>query len=231
MLRMRRSSALLLLLVPACFPRSMVIGQTAAMPGARQAEVGVSTGVAFSQSTPPSSSTTQDGTSSWQIPNMEANLQLGLGSAVALNLHASPAGLQPGIKIGGSSGNVSFAVLPEVAGGYVVQNSGGNKSELGSVLLGVKVLLSTLGGVYGGIGYDHLIYKEGDSGLGGSASTVNGEELTVGLGVDAHVGSLMLRPEVDGMYATNLKDDMGNEQGTLLSIVFGVTFAISSEHK
>ena len=107
--RMRTWLCCVLALASGCIvPRSMTLGQLAAPVGRGATEVGVATGFIYASQTNPQFDgqdgigdpiKTNDRTNGFTIPAFEANLNTGFNDHVAFNVHASSAGLQPGLKL------------------------------------------------------------------------------------------------------------------------------------
>ena len=207
-------------------PRSMVIGQMAAPVGRGATEVSVFGGVGYaSQTDPPIPS--QDGTTSTQqtnkgftAPGAEANIQHGFDDHFALNVHASPAGLEPGLKWTLNTSRIAHvALLPAVGIGYasyanstLQSDSSGVQTELApgtttsfTFLGGLKVLVSHRSGFYAGVGYDLLFNRsvatvDRGTTAGGSSSRTTTQtlahQLSASVGFDIALGMVHIRPEV-----------------------------------
>src|SRR5436190_22166685 len=96
-------------------PRSAGYGMTAVPLPVGAADVGLALGGVYQQESSTSmagGSTNSSATRQTQIPAFEANAQLGITDLVALNLHASQVGLQPGAKIVVLRDPVMVAVIP-----------------------------------------------------------------------------------------------------------------------
>lgn len=226
--RMRTWSCVLLALFSGCIvPRSMVVGQMAAPVGRGAAEVGVFTGVSYASQTNPAfqgqdstgnAITTAERTAGFTIPNFEANLQYGFNENVGLNVHASSAGIQPGVKLTVNRSKVAhFAIMPQVAVGYgsvagvgLVAGSDGVQQETTpttktsfTFLGGLKLLVSHKSGFYAGVGYDFLFNRQYNK-VGQSATTSStesatstvGHQISAAVGMDIALGMVHLRPEV-----------------------------------
>src|SRR5579883_138654 len=132
---MRRLSLGLLALVCLGFltascvaPRSIVIGQTAELLPGGSTEAEVTPGVLYERDTSNNKATvagrsmplsTSTGTV-FSAPQFEGNLAYGIDDWVGLNFHASPAGLQPGVKFGiVRDRHFKLALLPQVDLGYL----------------------------------------------------------------------------------------------------------------
>ncbi len=210
-------------------PRSLVLGQTAAPVGAGAVEAGLATGFAYQSQQAPGALTTdstgtkdlfgQDLSRGFSLPAFEANLQVGVSDRVAVNLHASPAGLQPGAKITLNRGFGQVALLPEVGVGYgssatstFFTGKDGRQTEANPTattffgfLAGLKLVASHRMGLYGGLGYDVQLTNSvttGTTGTGGatsatlaSAGTVQ-HNITGAIGFDWAFGQVHLRPEL-----------------------------------
>ncbi|GMU59831.1 MAG: hypothetical protein AMXMBFR34_15940 [Myxococcaceae bacterium] len=234
-------------------PHSMTLGQMAAPVGRGAMEVGVFTGVQFGgQSDPPYTTTTpagetvtnQKGTGGVALPGAEANLQYGFTDQVALNVHASPAGLQPGVKWTVNKSKVAnFAILPEVAIGYgsygsTVYAAGPTGVQMPvsptsnnafSFLGGLKLLVSHRSGFYAGVGYDFQMLRSratSQIGTGGTTDNVEtvtfttGHQIAASVGMDIAFGMVHLRPEVafcvtPGLASTTTTRIMGSPDNVL----------------
>ncbi len=207
-------------------PRSMTLGMMAA-PVGRGTEVGVFSGVQFASQTNPTVSTTnvagervdtQTQNRAFGIPSFEANLQKGFNDHLALNVHASQAGIQPGLKWTVNRSRVAhFAVLPAFGVGYgsfagsdfVAEPSGRqNETRFQSTtaftfLGGLKLLFSHVSGFYAGVGYD-FIFNRSNSGTAATSTSDRAEIITEtathqlmgALGFSIALGQVSLRPEV-----------------------------------
>lgn len=208
-------------------PRSMTLGMMAA-PVGRGTEVGVFSGVGYGVQTGPIVTTTnpvtmeqtntQTQNRAFTIPAFEANLQKGFNDHVALNVHVSPAGIQPGLKWTVNRSRVAhFAILPAVAFGYgsvgtsdFVAQSTGAQTEVNprattsfTFLGGLKFLVSHESGFYAGVGYDFVFNRSNSS----SAPNVNADraetitqtathQIMAAIGFSIRLGLVSLRPEV-----------------------------------
>jgi len=220
-------SCVLGLSTSACLtPRSFTVQQMAAPVGAGATEVGVFGGAGYiSQTNPPSSGfegvdpvTNQAQNRGFALPGAEANLQQGFSDHIALNIHASSAGIQPGLKITVNKSRVAhFALLPAIALGYsslasstFQSRSDGRLVEVNptsttsfSLLAGFKMLASHRIGIYGGIGYDLMLHRT----LTQSAPNLTsdrtdtlmvslGHQISFAIGWDVAIGRVHLRPEI-----------------------------------
>ncbi|MEW5739064.1 MAG: hypothetical protein AB1938_09060 [Myxococcota bacterium] len=234
-------------------PRSMTLGQMAAPVGRGAMEVGVFTGVQYGgQSDPPFTTTTvggetqtnQKSSNTFALPGAEANLQYGFTDQVALNVHASAAGLQPGVKWTLNKSKVAHvALLPAVAFGYgstrsaiYVAGANGVQSETApastnafSFLGGLKFLVSHRSGFFAGVGYDFQLLRSRSTFVQGSgnvsdnaeAVTVSiGHQVAASVGMDIAFGMVHLRPEIafaiqPGIATTQTTRVMGNPDNVL----------------
>lgn len=209
--------------------RSLSFSQLAAPVGSGGADLAVSTGVMYSQQTaPPSPGTDPAGnptssqvqSSAVAAPWIEANGQYGFTRQIALNVHVSPAGIQPGLKWTLNRSLVAHvALLPEIGVGYAQHNmstyvadASGAQQEYSpgyvtSFLFqaGLKLLFSHRSGFYGGLGYDFLTTRSLQvQNVGPPNSTSQNRTLTVsyqhqlavGVGFSAQLGMISFRPEV-----------------------------------
>lgn len=198
-----------LFLATACIPHSAAVGQTAAPVAAGGAEVGMSIGVAQTRLTvtsDPDVPDTEDTTSQTHLPSVESNFLYGLTDKLGLNLHASSAGLQPGLKIGVvSGGDIDVAVMPAFAVGVFKATDEDSDStdsfDTLTFLAGGKVLVSSKSGAYGALGYDYqrTSMDDPDSGTDGSVLTLH--HLTGALGYSIDLGrGFSIRPEMAVLY-------------------------------
>lgn len=210
-------------------PRSMALGQMAAPVGRGAMEVGVFTGVQYaSQTNPPFTTqdpagnaiTNQTRHASFALPGAEANLQYGFTDQVALNVHASPAGLQPGVKWTLNRSRIAnVALLPAVAFGYgslggvtfsagadgVQRENNPTTNTSFTFLAGLKVLVSHRSGFYAGVGYDFTLNRSLSSHVVGTGNVqdrvetltiTTGHQISAAIGLDIAFGMVHLRPEV-----------------------------------
>ncbi|MHB8878572.1 MAG: hypothetical protein ACYC8T_33150 [Myxococcaceae bacterium] len=252
-------------------PRSVVVGQTAAPVGAGATEVGLATGFAYQSEMAPGYLTrditgtrdlyAQKLSRGFSLPAFEANGQIGVSELVAVNLHASSAGIQPGAKITLNRGFGQVALLPEVAFGYgssaastflTGQDGKQSESDPGATtslnfLAGLKVIASHRMGLYGALGYDLQLSNAvttGTSGVGGSAqATVNSvgsvqHNFTGAIGFDWKMGQVHLRPELAAaitpgisVHLVNGPDVSDNSGGLGFLIMPTLTLAVASDPK
>jgi hypothetical protein len=217
-------AALAVPLLGCVLPHSMALGQMAAPVGRGAMEVGVFSGIQFGgQSDPPlanGASTSQKSTGGIAAPAAEANLQYGFNEHVALNVHASPAGIQPGVKWTVNTSKVAhFALLPQVAAGYgsygstvYLADASGVQTPVSpesrnafSFLVGLKALVSHRSGFYAGVGYDFQMLRSRATFSVGTGTTTQdvetvsfstGHQISAALGMDIAFGMIHLRPEV-----------------------------------
>ena len=181
-------------------PRSAVLGQTAAPVGPGATEVGLASGFGYqSQAAPPFLTKDPTGTKDYyaqtlargfSLPAFEANAQMGVTEMVAVNLHASSAGIQPGAKITLNRGFGQVALLPEVAFGYgssasstFLTGQDGRQNESSptattnlNFLGGLKVIASHRMGLYGGLGYDLQLSNSVTTGTSGVGNATQATE-------------------------------------------------------
>ncbi len=208
-------------------PRSMTLGQMASGVGRGATEVGVFTGVLYGVQTQPPTTVTdvggnqltlQDQARGVGLPSAEANLQYGFTDRVGLNVHASPAGLQPGAKFTLNKSKVAnVALLPAIGFGYasvgqVTYQAGGDgrltevapgSSTSFTFLGGLKFLVSHRSGFFAGVGYD-FVFNRSYSATANSATSDRQEAVRVNLqhqlgasvGMSIAFGAVHLRPEL-----------------------------------
>ena len=210
-------------------PRSMTIGQMAAPVGRGATDVGVHTGFIYASQTNPQFEgrdgigdpiKTNEKTAGFTLPAFEANLNTGFNDHVSLNVHASSAGLQPGLKLTLNKSKVAHvALMPQVAFGYAslgassfvagadgVLIEGSPRSQTSfTFLAGLKFLFSHRSGFYAGVGYDFIFNRNYKAAIVGGAGTTDkseiinsttGHQISVAAGIDIKLGWLHLRPEV-----------------------------------
>ncbi len=218
-----------LLLMGCLTPRSMTYMTTAAPIGENATDVSVATGFGFQyQANPPTQTrnaendiiTSQTVTRGFALPNFEANLQHGVGKQLALNIHASSAGLQPGLKWTlTNSKKFAFALLPALGMGYgsvsgvtvvagpdgrgVEQNPTTNTSF--TFLTGLKAMFWHESGFYIGAGYDLMVNRSLNSVIVNSATssdqtntltTAVSQNIGGAVGFEFKLGQVRLRPEI-----------------------------------
>lgn len=231
MSRMRTWLCCVLALASGCIvPRSMTMGQMAAPVGRGATDVGVNTGFLYaSQTNPPFVTgqdaagqpiTTQEKTNAFSIPAFEANIEHGFSDRIGLNVHASSAGLQPGLKVTLNKSKIaSVSLLPAIAFGYGsigastfaagadgVQVETAPRSQTSFTFLGgLKVLFSHRSGFYAGLGYDFIFNRNYNAAiLGGGNVTDKSEvinsttshQISAALGLDIKLGMVHVRPEI-----------------------------------
>jgi hypothetical protein len=210
-------------------PRSMTIGQMAAPVGRGATDVGVHTGFIYASQTNPQFTgqdaigdplKTEEKTNGFSIPMFEANINHGFNDHVALNVHASSAGLQPGLKLTlNKSKKAHIALMPQVAFGYASLGAstfaGGAEGVLVETaprsqtsftfLGGLKVLFSHRSGFYAGVGYDFIFNRNFNSAILGGGNVTDkqeiinsttGHQISASIGLDIALGMVHLRPEV-----------------------------------
>lgn len=207
-------------------PRSFALQTMAAPLGRGATEVGVMGGVGYaSQTNPPVAGvdgtepvTNQVQNRGFALPGAEANVQHGFNDHVALNLHASSAGIQPGVKITVNTSRIAhFALLPAIALGYASFGSSTFQSRADgrlveanptsttsfSLMAGLKMLVSHRSGVYGGVGYDLMLHRVLTTSAPSASvdrtefTTVTvSHQISVAIGFDVAFGRVHLRPEI-----------------------------------
>lgn len=229
MARMRIWLCCLWALISGCIvPRSMMTGQLAAPVGRGAVEVGVQTGFVYASQTNPQFEARNDlndpvkaneRTAGFTIPAFEANLNAGFSEHVALNVHASSAGLQPGLKLTlNKSNKAHVALMPQVAFGYASLGASTSVAGVDGVLVetaprsqtsftflgGLKFLFSHRGGFYAGVGYDFIFNRNYNAAIVGATGVTDkseiirsttGHQISASVGVDLKLGWVRLRPE------------------------------------
>ncbi len=228
-------------------PRSLSYQTMAAPLGRGATEVNVFGGFGYvSQTDPPISATegaepvtNQVQRRGFGLPAAEANIQHGLSDHVALNIHASSAGLQPGMKFTVNRSKVAhFALLPAVAFGYASVGSStfqshvdGRLTEVNpasttsfSFLAGLKLLVSHRSGVYGGLGYDLLLHRilttSAPSSMVDRTETLSvsiGHQISAAIGFDVALGRVHLRPEIAAAVYPGVSQDLSTRVGSTQS--------------
>jgi len=219
-------------------PQSAVVGQTAVSAAPGSSEAGISAGVGYRQLSPDEEGA--EDVTELRVPAMEGNLLHGLSEALGFNLHLSPAGLQPGLKIGLSRGpGLNVALLPSAALLYS-KTGGADDSDISQVGLmgGTKLLLSGPTGVYGAVGYDIQWYQvSSEAGIEGGGEdnlTTLQHNLSGAIGFELMSGSLRIRPEVAIIFSPivtlTAEEGDGEEEAdaTGFAILPSVTFAVAS---
>jgi hypothetical protein len=207
-------------------PRSMTLGMTAAPLGS-STEVSVFSGVGYAvQSNAVTTSMnaggdpvrTQTQHRAFGAPTFEANVTKGLSDHFALNVHASPAGLQPGLKWTINRSRVfHIAALPAVAFGYsslgtadYVQQPTGAQTETNprattsfTFLGGLKLLFSHESGFYAGAGYDFVFHRSNSSSAPSATADrtdtitqTTTHQIMAAVGFSIALGQLSIRPEL-----------------------------------
>jgi hypothetical protein len=180
------------------------------------------------QTAPPSPGTdlagnptmSQVSSSAIAAPWIEANGQYGFTKQVALNVHVSPAGIQPGFKWTLNRSLVAhIALLPEIGVGYAqhnmstfVSDQSGAQQEISPGYVtslvfqaGLKILFSHRSGFYGGIGYDFLTTRSLQVQNTGTPNSTNQtrtltisyqHQIAAGVGFSAQLGMVSFRPEI-----------------------------------
>ncbi len=228
--RMRTWLCCVVLLTSGCIvPRSMVLGQMAAPVGRGAADVTVHTGIQYAEQTNPRFEgvndigdpiSTEQKSTGFVLPSFEANLQYGFDENVALNVHGSSAGIQPGLKwTVNRSKTAHFALMPQVAFGYAsngiatnvygndgVQQPGAPSTGTSFTFLGgLRAFASHKSGIYGGVGYDFLFNRNFNKTRVGTGNAsieqdtihqTTGHQISINLGFDIALGFIHIRPEI-----------------------------------
>lgn len=206
----------------------MALGQTAAPLGRGATEVGVFGGVMYASQTSPGFESTTAGdptTTSTQgrafgAPLAEANIQHGFDDHVALNVHASSAGLQPGLKWTLNKSKVAHvALLPAVGLGYgsygqttsvsgadgVLMEGSPSTTTSFTFLAGLKFLVSHRSGFFAGVGYDFLLNRSLNTVDRGTANSgdrsamltlTTMHQISASVGFELAFGMVRIKPEV-----------------------------------
>lgn len=238
-------------------PRSMMIGQMAAPTGRGATDVGVQTGFIYASQTNPQFNQqdpvtgdpfkTNEKTAGFTIPAFEANLNAGFSEHVSLNVHASSAGLQPGLKLTLNKSKVAHvALMPQVAFGYASLGAQTQVAGVDGVLVdtapktqtsftflgGLKFLFSHRSGFYAGVGYDFVFNRNytaaivGGTGVTDKSETVistTGHAITASVGIDITLGWVHLRPEVAFQVTPGIAQNLSTRTGADFSAPVGAT--------
>jgi hypothetical protein len=233
---MKKAIGLALLISGCVYPRSMGMGQTARMLGAGGASADASAALLIDVG-----STSGQNSSTVEFPHIEGNGAIGLFDGFDLNVHLSPAGLQPGLKIALLKGPFTVSVLPQL-GLLIVNTSSSSAASKGSsqlsvgVLAGVKVLASHEAGFFAAFGYDFQYGNFGTAAITGgtssSTSSVIAHNLTFNVGYDVGFGKFHLRPELAFVATPALSVSSGGSPssngGPYFAFVPGVTLAVEN---
>lgn len=233
-------AAAVLFLGAGCFvPRSASFGQTGRMLAGNEVEAAVTPGFAYQiTNNPPqdlgNGQRLTSSTAGLTLPAFEGNVGVGLTEMLGLNIHMSPAGFQPGVKVGLVKGPVSFAIMPQLALGIWTQansqtvngtTTSSNPGTFYGLLGGLKAFASHESGVYGGLGYDIQIFNVPNSGaaLGGNlgggggntSTTATSHNIGLAAGYELTIGGLRIRPELAFMFAPALSVATSNGSTTV----------------
>jgi len=216
-------------------PRAAGYGFTAAPVGAGGADVGLAMGFIYQQessTTEPITGTTSTSTSrQTQLPAFEANAQLGITDQLAVNLHASQVGLQPGAKITILRDPVMLAVVPQIGGGFITKGAStsttiggntttteGNGGTSFTFLGGLHAVVSVPAGFYAGLGYDFQYISQATQQQGGGGNTITayqqGHNVGGVIGYELRLGALALRPEIAVLFTPLAKNQSNNGSTT-----------------
>jgi len=194
---------------------------TAVPLGVGASDVGLALGGIYQQETSSEPGTGSGTSRQTQIPAFEANAQLGVTPQVGVTLHASEAGLQPGVKITALHDPVMLAVIPQIGGGFVTRatatTSGGTTANGNAItsftfLLGVRAVVSLPVGLYAGLGYDRQYISQAIRNANGTTTTDFQQAHNVGgaIGYELRVGSIALRPELAVLFTPLAKNQSNN---------------------
>ncbi|MDP2270967.1 MAG: hypothetical protein Q8N23_20020 [Archangium sp.] len=228
-------------------PRSMTMGQMAAPVGRGATDVGVHTGFIYASQTNPQFPgqdgigdpiKTNERTAGFTIPAFEANINTGFNEHVALNVHASSAGLQPGLKLTLNKSKVAHvALMPQVAFGYaslgastfvagedgVLVETAPRSQTSFTFLGGLKFLFSHRSGFYAGVGYDFIFNRNYNAAIVGATgvtekseiiNTTTGHQIAASVGLDITLGMVHLRPEIAFAVTPGIAQSITRRQGT-----------------
>ncbi len=225
----------------------MMIGQMAAPVGRGATDVGVQTGFIYASQTNPQFPgqdgigdpiKTNERTSGFTIPAFEANLNAGFNEHVALNVHASSAGLQPGLKLTLNKSKVAHvALMPQVAFGYaslgastfvagddgVLVETAPRSQTSFTFLAGLKFLFSHRSGFYAGVGYDFIFNRNYNAAIVGATNvtekseiinSTTGHQISASVGLDITLGMVHLRPEIAFAVTPGIGQSITRRSGT-----------------
>lgn len=261
-MRVLLAAPLLLLSVGCLTPRSVALGNTAAALGPGQHEVSVTGGLSWqTQTAAPQVTEANNNTitsyataAGVQFPAAEANAQFGLTKIFGLNLHLSPAGIQPGLKMTLLQRPVTIGILPELGVGFGSFGNGqtvfvnDQKTEADPTYqsffgfnAGARVLFFHQGsGAYGGLGYQFQSFSvKSSTGQGTTAviqsSTDTLHNVLAAIGYELKTGSLRIRPELaiaitperSTSVSTNNAAAISRSGGNAFFFFPNVTFAIA----
>jgi hypothetical protein len=186
-----------------CVPYSAAVGQTAAPLPTGGTEVGATIGVGYQNVDAEEADPEDESTTFTSLPKVEANVLHGLTDTLGVNIHASEAGLQPGLKISPkTSGNVNIAILPSIAYGTSRYSEGDGGASLSNFQIGARFLASMPDSVYGAIGYDfQRIDQEQDDPDEEGSAVLTFHDLTGAIGFDLAMGGARIRPELAFLFA------------------------------
>lgn len=225
----------------------MTMGQMAAPVGRGATDVGVHTGFIYASQTNPQFPgqdgigdpiKTNERTAGFTIPAFEANINTGFNEHVALNVHASSAGLQPGLKLTLNKSKVAHvALMPQVAFGYaslgastfvagedgVLVETAPRSQTSFTFLGGLKFLFSHRSGFYAGVGYDFIFNRNYNAAIVGATgvtekseiiNTTTGHQIAASVGLDITLGMVHLRPEIAFAVTPGIAQSITRRQGT-----------------
>lgn len=225
----------------------MMIGQMAAPVGRGATDVGIQTGFIYASQTNPQFPgqdgigdpiKTNEKTAGFTIPAFEANINHGFNEHVALNLHASSAGLQPGLKLTLNKSKVAHvALMPQLGFGYASLGASTYIAGIDGVLVetaprsqtsftflgGLKLLFSHRSGFYAGVGYDFIFNRNynaaivGATGVTDKSEIINsttGHQIAASIGIDIKLGWVHLRPEIAFAVTPGIAQEVTRRLGT-----------------
>ncbi|MFL5321634.1 MAG: hypothetical protein ACJ790_18370 [Myxococcaceae bacterium] len=262
---MRSALVLAVLVATGCVvPRSLGTGLTAAPLKGGTHEVAVSGGFTWQTQTnaPEVTAAGNNTVTSYQtssgltFPAAEANVAFGLTRTFNLNFHASPAGVQPGLKIALYDRQVVLSLFPELGIGWNTGASGttvfngtartdGPPSYQSNFILlaGARFLVFHPGsGAYGGVGYQFESFTQsvttGQSGQEQKTSTTfTLHNVLASVGYEFKSGTLRIRPELafsitpelGTSTAAGTEPAVSRSGGNAFILFPNVTFAIVGE--
>ncbi len=237
-MKVRTLLTLALTATPACMvPHSASFGQTGEMLAPGAFETAVTPGLAWRSETThmsaavatpvgqPQAVISYSGTSAgFSLSQLEGNVAYGMSEAAAVNLHLSPAGLQPGVKLRLLNGPLRVALMPEVAfsrvnfassgtttsDGVERSSSGSEPLSVTSMQAGFKVLGRHESGFYGGLGYTFQTasFSPGNGLYWGSSSSAqysySAHQIQAAAGFELVTGAVRVRPELAAIYSPAL---------------------------
>lgn len=239
-------------------PRSAGLGIPARALAPGTAELGIAVGGAYQASSTAPQDNGAGGmafstTTGMQLPSFEANAQLGLTEAIGANLHASSAGLQPGLKIAVLKEPFELSLLPAVGAGFYSASATTTTSAAGTtttqpgasqssydLVAGLRILLGFPIGLYAGVGYDFEYLsqrQQPNPGAGATITVSKSNNLCGAVGYELKLGPFAIRPEIAAVFtavAKNTSEDASGNRtaapdSTAIHLFPNVVVAVAAE--